>query len=311
MSLKPHILITGASGFLGRHLIDRLKKIDVNLTQVCRVTSPKHDEDKSQIALDLRDRRMVNEVFSDLKPNFVIHLAGLKNRDTLGGDFHDLNAANVSISLNVIEACLNLKNFKRFITIGSCDEYGLAETPFDEDCCEVPVNAYGISKLAITKILSDLNNACNFPSIILRPSVIYGPNQGMDMFVPALIKSLLSRKEFLMTEGDQYRDFVYISDVVDAIKMAIFVDDQVNGSVFNIGSGSSIKIKNVAILIANLIDPSAFDYLKFGVIKYRQNEVMEYSVNITLAKNILGWRPKTNLENGLLKTISEFKSQII
>jgi len=310
MNSNPHILITGANGFLGRHLVARLIKTNAKVTEVFREISSEVYENRSLIVIDLNNRKQVKEAFSDLKPNYVIHLADLKNRGNLGSDFYDSYSDNVSISFNVIDACLRLDGFKKFIFLGSCDEYGAATTPFGEDHREIPISAYGISKLAVTKVLSGLYHSRQFPSLVLRPSVIYGPNQGVEMFLPALIQSLLSHKEFLMTEGDQYRDFIYVDDVVDAIMKAIFADDQLNGSVVNIGYGASIKVKEIAMLVANLIDPSACCYLKFGAVQYRLNEVMNYSVDVACAQKLLGWQPSTILEHGLLQTISKFKTQV-
>ena len=245
-----------------------------------------------------------------MQPDYVIHLAGDKNRNDIGAQFRDSYERNLSISLNVIEACLGLPKFKRLIFLGSCDEYGHESSPFDEMQREIPANAYGLSKLAVTKILSGLYQSRQFPSIVLRPTVIYGPNQGEEMFLSALIQSLLAQKDFAMTYGEQYRDFVYIVDVVDAIVKSLTADSQVNGAVINIGAGSSWQVKNIATLVANSIHQDANNHLKFGVVPYRPAEMMNYAVNIGRAGQLLGWKPTTKLEQGLQQTISHFRAQV-
>ena len=305
-----HILITGANGFLGIRLSRALLASGANVFHFVRSISPIFNNEKIQIALDLTDRKKVIESISILQPDFVIHLAGLKSREVDGIKYRDLYNTNLSISLNVIDACFQLSHFKRLVCLGSCDEYGQAQSPFDETLREIPTNAYGLSKLAVTKMLFGLYQVYQFPSVVLRPTVIYGPNQGSDMFISALIQSLLDKKDFAMTHGVQFRDFVYVDDVVDAIIKAVISGDQVNGTVVNIGAGVSHQVKKIAMLVSSLIHHDANRHLKFGAVNYRTNEAMDYAVNIARAKQLLGWHPYTQLEQGLQKTINHFRVQL-
>lgn len=308
MLRNSHILITGAQGFLGRHLCSILLATGARVTQVVRCIRPELLNQEGVIAFDLSDRRKVMENFSDLQPNYVIHLAGTKNRNDAGTQFRASFDTNLTTSLNIVEACLDLSNFKRLVFLGSCDEYGLAATPFDETQREIPINAYGLSKLAVTKMLFGLYKSRQFPSVVLRPTVIYGPDQGSEMFLSALIQTLLADNDFAMTAGEQFRDFVYVDDVVDAIIKVLVAGDQAHGAVINIGAGASCQVKNIATLVANLIHPDAYRHIKFGVVPYRQNQSMEYAANITRAKQLLGWQPMTPLEQGLQQTIRHFST---
>ncbi len=310
MLRNNHILITGANGFLGRHLSKALLPTGAKVSHIVRSIVPSFRNEETQIALDLTDRKKAKKIIATLQPNYVIHLAGTKERVNSGAQFLDSYERNVSISLNVIEACLDLPDFKRLIYLGSCDEYGQAASPYEETQREMPANAYGLSKLAVTKILSGLYQSSQFPSVVLRPTIIYGPNQGSEMFLSALIQSLLAKKDFAMTLGEQFRDFLYVDDAVDAIIKAINAGNQVDGKVINIGAGVSYQVKKIACLVANLIHPAAYTHLKFGAVQYRPHEVMDYATNIMLAEQLLGWKPNTQLEQGLQRTISRFLSQI-
>lgn len=308
MLKNSHILVTGANGFVGHHLCIEIEKTGATLFKVVRPKTPVINQVNSQIEIDLSNRKVVSEAFSALQPDYVIHLASEKNRCDTNTQFRDSYDKNLSISLNVIEACLALPKFKRFIFLGSCDEYGNQSSLFFEKQCEAPLNAYGLSKLAVTKTLSGLSQSSKFPSIVLRPSVIYGPNQGNEMLLSALIQSLLAKKNFPMTHGEQYRDFIYINDVVKAILKSLAADSKVNGSIINIGAGTSWQVKNVASLIGNLIDLNANSYINFGAVPYRLTEVMNYGVKIELAEELLGWRPETHLAKGLQETINYFRT---
>jgi len=109
-----------------------------------------------------------------------------------------------------------------------------------------------------------------------------------------------------MTEGNQFRDFVYIDDVLDAIELAILPDRHIDGSIINIASGSPIRIRELAEVTASLIPQNLSAKIIYGAIPYRGDEVMNYSVNIDNAQNLLGWHPKTSIKSGVREVISSF-----
>jgi UDP-glucose 4-epimerase len=301
-----HILITGANGFVGTHLSKALITKGFRVSRIVRSIAS-DDGISAQDVVDLTARSNVEEAFSLFRPDYVIHLAGSKGRGSDAAQFCNLYNENVSMSINIISACRNLKNFKRLIFIGSCEEYGQASTPYIETQREKPTSAYGLSKLAVTQILAGLFHSHRFPSVVLRPTVIYGPGQGDEMFLSALIQTLLSGKNFAMTGGEQYRDFIYINDMVDAIIKTIDADESVDGEIINVGAGISVQVKEVAIMVANLIHPELVSNIKFGTVQYRPNEIMDYSVIVTRAKELLGWEPSTDMKSGAQKTIEQFK----
>lgn len=310
MEIKnSNIVITGAAGFVGVRLATILISKGARVTQLVRPGSS-FSNGVRYFELDLYDHEKVSSAFYLLKPDFVIHLAASKNRVNKKNNFINIYDENVSISSNVINACLDLANLRRFIFIGSCDEYGAIPSPFNESNRERPINAYGLAKLAVTKMLCTLSSLENFPSVILRPTVIYGPRQGGEMFLSALIQSLIAGRDFPMTFGDQFRDFVYVDDVVNAIIAALIADQKIIGEIFNIGFGKSIQVKHVAMLVSESIGNNSANLVNFGAIPYRKNEVMDYSVNIKHARELLDWKPVTSLELGLDETVQYYKSLV-
>ncbi|WP_187351825.1 NAD-dependent epimerase/dehydratase family protein [Candidatus Methylopumilus rimovensis] len=304
---KTHIFITGANGFVGRHLLRMLIARKIRVSIAVRSGPEQNLPFLESYKVDLTDKIKVFDLINFLKPDYVIHLAAKKNRnnnlESFGNDYN----ANFLMALNLINACRNLLNLKRFVFLGSCDEYGFGPRPYSEGQNEFPSNAYGLSKLSISKLLLSLYHTDLFPSIVLRASIIYGPEQNDEMFLPSLIHSLLSDKDFQMTLGEQFRDFVYINDVINAIIKVLSADERVNGKIINIGFGVSHKINHIAEMTANLIAPTALRRLKFGEVEYRPNEIMDYSLKISLASDLLGWNPKVNIEEGIRKTVNHLK----
>lgn len=305
--ISKHVLITGANGFVGRHLNIALQTQGFSVSCIVR-GDPTPFCGHGFYSLDLEDGDKVNELVTSLQPDYVVHLAGGKNRAGESSSYSSLYSSSIIASLNVIEACRMLPNFRRFVFFGSCDEYGDISAPFKESHRESPVNVYGASKLAITHFLGSLHKSCNFPFVAIRPSVIYGPGQRDGMFLPALIRSLVRGKRFSMTAGEQYRDFVYISDVINSVLKALTSDNQINGAVVNIGAGVSYQVKQVAAEAACLVHPDASRLLEFGKVPYRPSESMQYAVDVTLARKVLAWEPVTSLQAGLSQTVEYYKS---
>jgi UDP-glucose 4-epimerase len=297
---QEHVLVTGAEGFVGRHLCRALYASGFKLSCVGRGAGMGVGD---HYALDLLNDIATNNLITKLKPNYVVHLAGIKIRDADLDAFRPNYDINIRCAWNAIDACLALPNFKRFIFFGSGDEYGCVASPYKEAGIASPVSAYGLSKLATTQILGTLFRSNGFPAVVLRPSVIYGPGQGLDMFIPTLIHAVLAGRSFGMTEGAQFRDFVYVSDVVDAVIRAIKAEKCVDGEVINIGAGQSHTIKSVVGMILGELSCSQDDLIKYGSLPYRACEVMNYAMSIEQASKLLNWRPEVGLLTGLRSTI--------
>ena len=147
---------------------------------------------------------------------------------------------------------LNKKILKKYIYIGSSDEYGSNISPQLEKYREIPSSAYSFSKTASTHFLQMLSKSENFPSSIIRIFLTYGPGQKENRFIPQIIKGCMENLEFKTSSGIQKRDFCYIDDVVRAINLTL-LSSKSNGKVYNIGSGKPVKIRNVVKTIKSLI----------------------------------------------------------
>lgn len=297
------ILITGSSGFVGKYLITSLANRGAKILGVSRTSNTNSHRLRRTLNLDLSNKNQLLDAVGEFNPDYVIHLAGNKYRGKTDLDFQMVYQENVVMSLNLIEACQRLCSLKKFVFLGSCDEYGNSNLPFSETQCELPNSAYGLSKLAITKILIGIYQTKKFPAVILRPSIIYGPNQGSDMFLSALIKSVREKRDFFMSPGHQYRDFIFIDDVINAIEMTILGKNNICGHVINIAAGESVQLANLVEIVSNLFHCNAGCFIKIGAIPYRHGENMSYSVNINKAREILGWVPRINLKDGVKITI--------
>ena len=172
------ILITGASGFIGTNLINKLLRQGFNIAVLNRSSNLKLDTVKQSVL--------------DFQPNKVFHLAGYKERSSKVEDLSISLTVNLLGTLNLYQALLKITSVESIVTLGTTDEYGGNEPPFKEILKELPASAYGFSKFCATKLSEFFSRNFKLPIVVLRPTIAYGPHQGLEMFIPSLINSLIS-----------------------------------------------------------------------------------------------------------------------
>lgn len=300
------VLISGVTGFIGRHLAGALNVSGARVYGLSRAGAPDFAEGHCFVC-DISDRPHVNEIIYEIRPSYIFHLAANKARSAEIEDFRRCIDQNLIGTLNLLEACQLSSCKPRFITLGTCEEYGGADAPYFEMMREMPVSAYSCSKVAATQLLQTFHRIHGFPVVVLRPSLAYGPGQGDEMFLPALIRSLLRGQRFAMSRGEQTRDYVYIDDVIAATLQAAVCSDA-TGQVINISSGEPSRIVDVTKLVVGLIGNNVESLLDIGKIEYRQGEAMNYWADRTKAKQLLDWEPNVALRDGLARTVEHYRA---
>ena len=301
--LNKKFLITGAGGFIGRHLLHQLQTYGAHISTISRNHNnfPKEIE---QYTIDIKDTFAINECLQKCQPDHIFHLAAYKERDDSIQAFYSSVETNVIGTLNLFSAAKDTTSVQSIVTLGTAEEYGNNILPFNEKLRECPVTPYSFSKLCVSQLGELFFHLYNLPVIIIRPTLAYGPGQGTDMFLPSLITSLLDNKPFNMTLGEQTRDFVYVADLVEAMILASGNTNAL-GQIINIGSGVPIKISDIAQTIEKIIGKRGL--VKLGGKSYRKNEVMDYYIDPRKAETLLGWKAKTSLKEGLNRTIAYYK----
>lgn len=295
--------VTGGCGYIGTFLIRQLIKrgyqvisFDLQITENFML---EFGESVVTVSGDLQSQNLC-EALEFYKPTHVFHLAGLKNRTNSPEEFCYSMDINYKGTLNLFSTLAGKKWIQHIVTIGTSEEYGSAQPPFSEETREMPNSAYGLSKLAATRLALLYHNQFCLPVTVLRPSIAYGPNQGNEMFLPALINTLRSGEQFKMTQGDQLRDFIYIDDLVDAIILSCETD-KVIGKILNVAYGKSEKLGDVARHIAHELGNE--ENLLIGAVPYRIFEIMNYSVTIARVCALLNWKPKVSVYEGTKRLI--------
>lgn len=301
---KKRVLITGGSGFIGKHLQNKLSDYGAIISIIDK--NPVYIKSTNVIQSDISKDVNLKSAIRDISPEVVFHLAAYIDRTSEFNIIRKMIEVNLVGTLNLFESLKDSSSCKSIIIAGTSEEYGNNQVPFKENYREDPVSPYSFSKVSISYLSKTLFNVYKFPIVVLRPTLAYGPGQEETMFIPALIKTLLRNERFLITPGEQTRDFIYIDDLVEAyIKAGI--SEGYFGEIFNIGSGKAYKIKAVANRIASFLNKESL--LEVGAKDYRKAEIMSYYADISKAKSCLNWMPQIDIEEGLKRTIESYSNE--
>ena len=307
------VFLTGATGFIGSHLLKRLVKegCDVHISirqdsSLWRIEEFKNDF--TSHIIDLIDFKAMKSLIKQIKPDVIFHLAAY------GVDYRQQNIyraidINITASVNMFEAFL-ANNVNKFIYTGTCLEYGYKTVPLSESDASVPIGIYGATKTSSVHILSNMiNDMESGELIILRPAGVFGEYEGIHKFVPQVVDNLLKKIPVKMTPGEHIRDYIYINDLIVAYILASTVPIKNKMEIINIGSGQGIAMKDIALMISKQLDVST-ELLQFGALSYRPVEMMYLVANVEKAKSLLRWEPKVPIEKGLEHTINWYKQNL-
>jgi nucleoside-diphosphate-sugar epimerase len=221
-----------------------------------------------ELRADLADQESLKTALGGLGFDYVIHAAGVIDQGVRPGIYKEQLNSHLHATLNLVEA-IDRSELKRFVQIGSNAEYGAAPCPNVPDGPTSPNSAYGVSKLAATRLILAKFLSERLPATVVRPFLIYGPDQGPGFFFHAL-KAAREGLPFPTSPGLQTRDFVPVSWVVEDIMQAA-LDEGALGRVVNSCSGCERSIRSVLELTATII-PS-FKPI-FGAVPVRPTELM-------------------------------------
>jgi GDP-4-dehydro-6-deoxy-D-mannose reductase len=302
------ILVTGANGFVGTHLVSQLAERDHQVYACMR--NKKHSFHESVINrfFDLSDKSMLFDVIEEVKPEGIIHLAAQSEVRDAWADPMKTLLTNTGCTIALIEAVKRFVPLARVITVGSSEEYGWTGklgAPLTEEHACLPQNPYASSKLAAGQLAMQIANHDDLNVIHTRPFNHFGPGQ-REGFVVSDFASQVARIENHMSPpiikiGDlsARRDFTDVHDVIEAyIKL---IETDVNTGVYNICSGIPVKIEEILDF-----------YISFSKIpievqtdsaRFRKSEVPLFVGSSHKLFQATGWKPYRNFEKSLIETL--------
>lgn len=312
MSNRPRSLVTGAAGFVGSHLCERLLDEGHEVVGLDAFIDFYPRTKKEANLAGLRSRQGFRFHEADLLRvdlctlldgiDFVFHQAGQPGvRGSWGTRFDEYLRNNVLATQRLLEAAKEHRTtIRRVVYASSSSAYGAVPTlPLAEDALPRPFSPYGVTKLAAEQLCLLYHRNYGLPVVALRYFTVYGPRQRPDMAFQRFISAILSGEEVIIHgDGEQTRDFTYISDGVEANLLALKSD--VEGRIFNIGGGTRITINEAISLLERLLGMTA----RRRHIQSQYGDVRHTCADVTLASRVLGFQPRVTLQDGLAQQIA-------
>jgi nucleoside-diphosphate-sugar epimerase len=289
------VFVTGASGFLGQSLVECLLEQDAKVSVLLRPGSEEivsFKDDVRHFIGDLSDKEVLQKALRQGKPDYVFHLAAF-GVDQPFGDFEAYIRTNILGTANLLEVASKLP-LEKFIYVGTCGDE--IDSP------------YGWSKLCARQLAMLFSKNENLPLVVARPFQVYGHRQSQKHIISHILKNAMSGSPIRMTLGEQKRDFIFVSDLIDGLLLCGSVEDCTN-EVVDLGTGVGTSIRDIATKIVSLTDSNS--KLEFGAIPYRKGENMNLTADLKNAKRLLNWNSNIDLNAGLKKIIAFKKKEFI
>jgi nucleoside-diphosphate-sugar epimerase len=305
------VALTGATGFLGEHLLRALleegaRPIVLGRTPNAPQRPPWSDQRVQWSSVELADAEAVRGLLEREQPAVLYHLAGTRGRSKGTSASAACAEVNVHATVRVLEAATQA-GVDRIVAVGSAEEYGPQPVPYHEEMAWRATSPYGISKAAATGLALAMQAEEGCPVVVLRPFTVYGPGQPAQMFIAQAVTAAVAEEPFEMSHGEQRRDLIFVDDVIRAFLAAAGAPN-VEGRVINVGSGAAHRLRDVAELIWEITGTSA--PLRIGKRQVASDQFQDTWADITLAQRLLDWSPSMALPSGLEATVEWARAQL-
>ena len=305
------IFITGSEGFIGSHLVELLVRKKFRVKALVQYNSFNSwgwldNLDKyilKKVDVVLGDVRDLNEMIYNTKnQDAIIHLAALIGIPYSYVSPKNYIETNCVGTLNVMQAA-KINKIKKIIHTSTSEVYGTAKyVPIDENH---PLNAqspYSASKISADHIAQSFYNSFNLPVVTLRPFNTFGPRQSLRAIIPTIMGQAINEKKIKVGNLKPTRDFNFVEDTCEAY-FEILISKKSIGEVVNVGSNTNISIQNLSKKIMNLTETELRLIKSQKIVRPKLSEVDNLQCDNKKIKKYTKWESKTNLDNGLKKTI--------
>ena len=312
------LLITGGAGFIGSHLVDRLLTTDVERIEVIDDFNDfydptiKHTNIHEHISdpryhiseIDIRDRAALEPVFQKNNFDCVVHLAARAGVRPSLAEPQLYSETNINGTVNLLELSRQ-SNIKQFVFGSSSSVYGInAKVPFSEDDpIRQPISPYAATKAAGELLCHTYSHLYALRCVCLRFFTVYGPRQRPDLAIHKFAKLITERKPIpVFGDGTTRRDYTYVDDIIDGVMAAIDYN-KTNYEVINLGESRTVELNELISLLEAELDTHAIIDRQ----PPQPGDVPQTFADISKARALLGYDPKTQIEEGLRRFVEWFR----
>lgn len=312
------VLVTGAGGFIGSHLVEALVREGADVRAFVRYNSRADSGLLRQLPAAIRDE--IDVIAGDLRDPQAIDraVAGTQTVFHLGAVIsipysyvHPFETAETNFmgTLNVLIACQN-HAVERLVHTSTSEVYGTAQqVPMSEDHRLQGQSPYSASKIGADKLAESFYRAYDLPVVTVRPFNTFGPRQSARAVIPTIISQALTSDRIRLGSLETRRDFTYVSDTVRGFLLAATAPG-VLGLEMNLGTGQDVSIGELADTVIGLVGREVAIETEADRLRPEKSEVMRLLSDNTLARECLGWQPEHDLVGGLTQTIGWIRDHL-
>jgi UDP-glucuronate 4-epimerase len=313
-----NLLITGGAGFIGSHLVDRLLASNVERITVVDDfndfynPSIKHDNIREHLKdpryriheIDIRDAAALEQIFKGSNFDCVVHLAARAGVRPSLSEPQLYTETNINGTVNLLELARQ-HNIKQFVFGSSSSVYGInAKVPFsEEDPIRQPISPYAATKGAAELLCHTYSHLYGLRCVCLRFFTVYGPRQRPDLAIHKFAKLISQHKPIpVFGDGTTRRDYTYVDDIIDGVTAAIDYDKSIY-EVINLGESRTVELRELISLLEKELDTHAIIERQ----PPQPGDVPQTFADISKARALLNYQPKTQIEEGLRRFVEWFR----
>ncbi|MDR2125394.1 MAG: NAD(P)-dependent oxidoreductase [Prevotellaceae bacterium] len=290
------ILITGATGFVGRHLIPQLLNDCYNVEIL---TVNRNIKKAENLFNKFKCKHVLLSDYKNIKsfnPDIVIHLATLSTSRNDTEIIKPMIEANIEFGVHLLSVLSECTNIQLFVNVGSFAEYRQGTDKISD------AYLYAATKSAFRSFVDYYSNLAGFKYITAILYTIYGGNDTTKKIMDYIRESLSAQTPVKMTKGEQILDFIHVNDVVNFFVKVIenmknIITNMYNGEIFYVGTGTGTKIRDLAALIEKAENKKC--NIDWGGLPYRQMDVMHAIAPIEMNSILINWKPEISIEQGI------------
>ncbi len=309
-----NILVTGATGLVGSHLVERLLSMDTGrIIALSRSRDPeayffknKFDNRVVMVSGDLKDKERIIDIVTKYEINYIFHIAAQPIVATAYINPYETLSTNIMGTVHILEAAKMSPYIKGVVVASSDKAYGKDCTVALEDNPLRGDHPYDVSKSCTDLLALTYAKTYNLPVTVSRFGNIFGPgDMNFNRIIPGIMKAVIKNEVLeLRSDGTFKRDYVYVKDVVDGYICLAQQIDKAKGEAFNFSSGSNFSVLGLIEKTSGIIGKK----IEYKIVNNQKNEIPEQSLNFDKAVKILGWRPKYNFDQAISETFEWYKS---
>lgn len=313
---EKNILVTGAGGFKGSHLVERLSESGANIISLIRDIDPKSyfqtqklGEKSTVVIGDLKDQVKIADILSKYDINSVFHLGAQPIVTTALKNPRETLESNIMGTVNVLEGARLYSDVDEIVVVSSDKAYGpTKKMPYSENERLEGKAPYDVSKSCADLIAQMYHKVYDLPLTISRCANVFGPGDlNMNRIIPGIIESIIKNKQLqIRSDGKLIREYIYVKDSIEGYIILAENIDKTKGEAFNIASGNKFSVLEVVNNVSDALDKK----VDYKILNIAKTEIPEQYLDGSKMKEVLGWEAKTDFKKAIKETFEWYSERI-